>query len=130
MNICDASRITGGGDVKQADDVYTLDLIDKPKRGRPRKPDALTPAQRAQRYRDKVRGRKGPSSEAVNAAMNRAAEWYARTYLNPALQGFNKPEPVQQTPYFCTQCGSNVVNAPRMSCSACWPFPGFANSGA
>lgn len=36
---------------KQAADLYTLDLLNKPKRGRPRKPDALTPAQRARRYR-------------------------------------------------------------------------------
>lgn len=36
---------------KQAADLYTLDLLSKPKRGRPRKPDALTPAQRARRYR-------------------------------------------------------------------------------
>lgn len=41
--------------MKQASDIFTRDLIDKPKRGRPAKPDALTPAQRAQRYRDKLR---------------------------------------------------------------------------
>lgn len=40
---------------KQAADHFTLDLLDKPKRGRPRKPDALTPAQRAKRYRDRLR---------------------------------------------------------------------------
>ena len=39
--------------MKQANDVYTRDLINKPKRGRPRKVDALTPAQRAKRYRDR-----------------------------------------------------------------------------
>jgi hypothetical protein len=36
---------------KQAADTFTLDLLDKPKRGRPRKPDALTDAERARRYR-------------------------------------------------------------------------------
>jgi len=36
---------------KQAGDVFTLELIDKPKRGRPRKPDAMTPAERARAYR-------------------------------------------------------------------------------
>ena len=45
----------GGGSVKQAADLYTRDLIDKPRRGRPRKVDALTPAQRAQRYRDNLK---------------------------------------------------------------------------
>lgn len=37
--------------MRQSADVYTLDLIDPPKRGRPRKPNALTPAERARRYR-------------------------------------------------------------------------------
>lgn len=41
--------------MKQPEDVYTLDLIDKPGRGRPRKANALTPAQRAQSYRDRQR---------------------------------------------------------------------------
>jgi hypothetical protein len=41
--------------VKQAADSYTLDLLDKPKRGRPRKPNALTPAERARRYRARKR---------------------------------------------------------------------------
>ncbi len=36
---------------KQTADTYTLDLLDKPRRGRPRKPDAKTPAQRAREYR-------------------------------------------------------------------------------
>ena len=36
---------------KQASDTFTLDLLDKPKRGRPRKPNALTDAERARRYR-------------------------------------------------------------------------------
>lgn len=51
MNKSDASRKIGGGEVKQAADTFTRDLLDKPKRGRPRKPDALTPAERARRYR-------------------------------------------------------------------------------
>lgn len=44
-----------GGGMRQAVDHFTLDLIDKPKRGRPRKPDALTPAQRAREYRARKR---------------------------------------------------------------------------
>jgi hypothetical protein len=40
---------------KQAADLYTLDLLNKPKRGRPRKPDAKTPAQRAREYRARKR---------------------------------------------------------------------------
>ena len=36
---------------KQSSDLYTLDMLDKPQRGRPRKPDALTPAERARNYR-------------------------------------------------------------------------------
>jgi len=71
MNICDASQINnGGGNVKQAADLYTRDLIDKPKRGRPRKPDALTPAQRAKRYRDKRKRRPIDAAE-----MNRIGEF-------------------------------------------------------
>ena len=43
---------SGGGDMaRQAADSFTLDLLSKPGRGRPRKPNALTPAQRARRYR-------------------------------------------------------------------------------
>jgi len=46
----------GGTDMaKQAADLYTLDLLNKPKRGRPRKPDAKTPAQRAREYRARKR---------------------------------------------------------------------------
>lgn len=40
---------------KQSADHFTLDLLDKPKRGRPRKPDALTPAERARAYRARKR---------------------------------------------------------------------------
>lgn len=40
---------------KQAADLYTLDLLEKPKRGRPKKPDALTPAQRAKAYRERLK---------------------------------------------------------------------------
>lgn len=47
---------------KQAGDRFTLELIDKPKRGRPRKPDALTDAQRAKRYRDNKRASKAQVS--------------------------------------------------------------------
>ena len=48
----------GGGIVKQASDLYTRDLIDKPKRGRPRKPDAMTDAQRARAYRARQRAKR------------------------------------------------------------------------
>jgi hypothetical protein len=37
--------------MKQAADKFTRDMIDKPGRGRSRKPDAKTPAQRAREYR-------------------------------------------------------------------------------
>jgi hypothetical protein len=39
--------------MKQPSDRFTLPLLDKPRPGRPRNPNALTPAQRAQRYRAK-----------------------------------------------------------------------------
>lgn len=48
----------GGPMAKQAADHFTLDLLDKPKRGRPRKPDALTPAERARAYRARKRAAK------------------------------------------------------------------------
>lgn len=40
---------------KQAADLFTRDMLDKPRRGRPRKPDALTPAQRAKAYRERLK---------------------------------------------------------------------------
>lgn len=43
---------------KQSGDVFTLDLLSKPGRGRPRKPDAKTPAQRAREYRARKRAAK------------------------------------------------------------------------
>ena len=45
---------------KQPEDLYTLELtLPMPRgRGRPRKEDALTPAQRAKRYRDRKASRK------------------------------------------------------------------------
>jgi hypothetical protein len=39
--------------MKQPEDRFTIDLIDKPGRGRPRKANALTPAQRAKSYRQR-----------------------------------------------------------------------------
>lgn len=41
--------------MKQAEDRFTLELIDAPKRGRgrPRKDNALTDAERARRYRQR-----------------------------------------------------------------------------
>lgn len=44
--------------MRQADDRYTLDLIDKPKRGRPRKPDAKNDAQRSREYRARQRAQR------------------------------------------------------------------------
>lgn len=41
--------------MKQAGDDFTRDLLGNNKRGRPRKPDALTPAQRARAYRARQR---------------------------------------------------------------------------
>lgn len=40
---------------KQDLDHYTVDMLDKPKRGRPRKPNAKTDAQRAREYRARKR---------------------------------------------------------------------------
>lgn len=50
------------------------------KRGRPRKPDALTPAQRAQRYRDKQRlGTATVSATLIAFLMEDAARPFDRT---------------------------------------------------
>lgn len=43
---------------KQAQDLYTVDMLDKPKRGRPRKPNAMTDAQRAREYRARQRAKR------------------------------------------------------------------------
>lgn len=71
----DASRKMGGGvDVaKQAADHFTPDMLDPPKRGRPRKPDALTPAQRARAYR--ARKRDAPAVEVTQPEVNRTPWW-------------------------------------------------------
>jgi hypothetical protein len=37
--------------MKQPEDRFTRDAFATPQRGRPRKPDAMTPAQRAKAYR-------------------------------------------------------------------------------
>lgn len=76
MSFRDASRKTGGGSVKQAQDHFTRDLLDKPKRGRPPKPDAKTPAQRAREYRarEKAKGPKGrPDPYRMHILMCRAS---------------------------------------------------------
>lgn len=39
--------------MKQPADKFTLDAFDKPGRGRPRNPDAKTPAQRMREYRQR-----------------------------------------------------------------------------
>lgn len=41
--------------MKQASDQFTADLYQARGRGRPRKPDALTPAQRARAYRQRCK---------------------------------------------------------------------------
>jgi len=41
--------------MKQKSDLYTADIFGKNPVGRPRKPDAKTPAQRAKSYRDRHR---------------------------------------------------------------------------
>ena len=60
----------GGGRVRQDGDTLTMELpgLDaKRGRGRPRKPDALTAAQRAKRYRDRQKAA-AAAREAVKAA--------------------------------------------------------------
>lgn len=44
--------------MKQPNDKFTRDAFDTPRRGRPSKVDAKTPAQRAKEYRDRVRAQK------------------------------------------------------------------------
>jgi|GEM_PF-1415642 len=44
--------------MKQPGDDYTRDIFNKPGRGRPRKPNAKTAAQRAKEYRNRERERK------------------------------------------------------------------------
>lgn len=53
--------------MKQKDDVYTVELFDKPRPGRPRKPDAKSAAQRAKEYRVRVKQRKFNFLEVPNA---------------------------------------------------------------
>jgi hypothetical protein len=65
---------------KQTADTYTLDLLDRPKRGRPRKPDAKTPAQRAREYRARRR-------EAVRQALQ--AHETRRQELDAWLSGLS-----------------------------------------
>jgi hypothetical protein len=52
-------RARGGG-VKQAADRFTPDFLERPRRGRPRKPDALTPAARSKAYRARRRAQECP----------------------------------------------------------------------
>ncbi len=39
--------------MKQVEDKFTLDLLDKPRRGRPRKPNAKSSAQRVREFRER-----------------------------------------------------------------------------
>jgi len=56
--------------MKQAGDEYTLDLLGNKKRGRPRKPDALTPAERARAYRARQREQADQPAHLVAAKPN------------------------------------------------------------
>jgi hypothetical protein len=51
--------------MKQAADKFTRDAFDKPGRGRPRKPDAKTPAQRMREYRQRKQASKQASGISV-----------------------------------------------------------------
>jgi hypothetical protein len=53
--------------VKQQCDAYTVDFLDAPRRGRPRKPNALTPAERAKRYRENKRAAHASSPESLSS---------------------------------------------------------------
>nr|WP_315468244.1 hypothetical protein [uncultured Undibacterium sp.] len=44
--------------MKQTNDKFTRDAFDTPRRGRPRKADAKTPAQRSKEYRARVKAQK------------------------------------------------------------------------
>jgi len=44
--------------MKNPNDKFTRDAFDTPRRGRPRKVDAKTPAQRAKDYRDRLKAQK------------------------------------------------------------------------
>ncbi len=74
---------------KQAQDLYTVDMLDKPKRGRPRKPDAMTDAQRAREYRKrqraKRRGLSGGESETWHFPYSKAwCEYHGIPYVPQA----------------------------------------------
>lgn len=66
-------KLTGGATVKQAADAFTLDMLDKPRRGRPRKPDAKTDAQRAREYRARQRAKRRDMKRAERGAVCSAA---------------------------------------------------------
>lgn len=71
---------------KQDADRYTLDMLDKPKRGRPRKPNALTPAQRARAYRARKRAPVQPPQESIAVTADGwyfpgSDEWHAQRKL-------------------------------------------------
>ena len=108
-----ASRIFLVGGVKDPADLVTADLLGlEPKRGRgrPRKPDALTPAQRAKAYRDRKYDR----------ARNKKA-WAAHERKMDKLQPIAAQ--VEAPAFKCHQCGQTAVWGPRVACEICWPFP-------
>ncbi|MBR7777393.1 hypothetical protein [Undibacterium rugosum] len=49
--------------MKQPEDKFTIDAFDKRPRGRPRKPDAKSGAQRQKEYRERLKQNKELSSQ-------------------------------------------------------------------
>lgn len=86
----------GGGGVKQPEDRFTAELpgldVEPAKRrpGRPRKPDALTPAERARAYRARMRERTERARRMVAAGVRymSAQTWETWTGRGPAPAWF------------------------------------------
>lgn len=82
--------------MKQPADQFTRDLLDKPKRGRPRKPDALTPAQRARAYRARQRAAKAKKAGPTMWRGRNGETWTGRgqqpAWYRAHLQVYGLPE--------------------------------------
>lgn len=96
LNIRDA----GGGAMKQPEDTRTaelpgLDVPAKRGRGRPRKADALTPAQRAQRYRWRQIARQAQGAPWGGKEWSRAMD--ALENLEAVEPAAPKPAPVKHS---------------------------------
>ncbi len=95
--------VTPGGGVKDPADQVTAELpglVPKRGRGRPRKPDAMTAAQRAQRHREKLK---------------------LKLQRNTADRGGADPPSV---PYICNVCDKVTRWRPygvAVWCATCWP---------